>query len=141
MKEDVPNNISYLKAKEESVPDRVAPSRRAFPERFFGTVLGKLSEEATPTFNRWMAVALFVTLGVAESCLAYDTWQKATFNDRFAQASLEDQIKMLRPLRDQVCSSINLMTAKTGLVSDTSDCLKQKSWALEQISSIEARIR
>lgn len=98
----------------------------------------KLNGEADVTFRRRTAYLFAIsTLALA----VYYTWENLTFDHRYEMATSEEKVKMLEPISEDECSSLNALSGRTGLLSDNSWCLKRRDWALEQIRLIQEQMQ
>lgn len=97
----------------------------------------KLNQEADATFRRRVAYLVAMsTLAMA----GYHTWENLTFEQRYETATPEEKLKMLKPISEDKCSSLNALSGRTGLLSDNTWCLTRRDWASEQIRLIQEQM-
>ena len=103
----------------------------------FDKVSAFLKKETDMVMKRAMLSALALTALATVAYTADTIYQKATFADRYASASDSDKVRMVTPLAEQHCSTMNSMTVRTGLMSDNSDCLRQRAWARTELANLQ----
>lgn len=101
----------------------------------------KLNQEADATFTRRAAYLFAISVLALVVCESKKTWEDLTFDQRYEVATPEEKVKMLKPISEDKCSSLNALSGRTGLLSDNTWCLKRRDWASEQIRLLQEQMQ